>query len=103
MIAWSHLWSTYPIREGETVTARTIRELADLPPIFTVSELRDVLRISLPKAYELAHQQEFPKVYVGRVIRIPRDSFISWLARNGDSGHEPEAVSSSKRDEAHVG
>jgi excisionase family DNA binding protein len=76
---------------GEFMTAGRLRDLADLPPVLTVSELRDVLRISLPKAYELAHQQAFPTVYVGRAIRIPRDSFISWLERTVGQG-EPASI-----------
>jgi excisionase family DNA binding protein len=75
------------------MTASPVKDLEDLPPVFTVYELRDVLRISLPKAYELAHQQGFPKLYVGRSIRIPRNPFIAWLGRRGAHGSEPEQQS----------
>jgi excisionase family DNA binding protein len=74
------------------MTPGRIKDLADLPPVLTVSELRDVLRISLPKAYELAHQQAFPKVLVGRAIRIPRDSFTAWLGRTTGQGAPANVV-----------
>ena len=55
----------------------------DLPVVLTMRQLREVLQISRPKAYELAHQKGFPVVRFGRVIRIPRDALLRWLEEGG--------------------
>jgi excisionase family DNA binding protein len=52
---------------------------ADLPLVLTVEEFRAVMRISRQKAYDIIHQQNFPAIRVGRVIRIPREAFLRWL------------------------
>jgi excisionase family DNA binding protein len=70
------------------MAAAPIKHLGELPAVFTVADLRQALNISLPKAYELAHRQDFPKLRVGRAIRIPRDAFIRWL----ETGSAKEAV-----------
>lgn len=50
--------------------------------IMTVKEMADVMRISLPTAYELIHSVNGPpKIVIGRTLRIPVDGFNEWLAR----------------------
>lgn len=49
----------------------------------TVGEVAALLRIGRSKAYELCRQPGFPAVRVGRVIRIPREAFLAWLAQHG--------------------
>ena len=55
----------------------------------TVKDVSEVLHISLPMAYRLANDADFPTVKLGRVIRIPEDGFRRWVERqtggkNGD-------------------
>lgn len=45
----------------------------------SVDELAATLGISRPKAYELVHSDGFPRINVGRRIRIPRTSLERWL------------------------
>ena len=45
----------------------------------SVRELAANLGISLPKAYELVKQPDFPVVRVGARILIPVEAFREWL------------------------
>ena len=53
--------------------------LQDLPPYLTVMEVAALLRIGRSMAYDMARLGEIPVLKVGRVVRIPRDAFLSWL------------------------
>lgn len=55
----------------------------------SVQELARELGISLPKAYELVKQPEFPTIKVGARILIPVDAFQKWL-NNSVNGGKPE-------------
>lgn len=46
----------------------------------TVEQMGAELGVSRPKAYELVHRDDFPKVILGRRIVIPREAFEVWLA-----------------------
>ncbi len=46
----------------------------------TVPEIGAILRISRPMAYRVVNQPGFPKIYLGRSIRIPESAFQRWLA-----------------------
>ena len=50
-----------------------------LPAVLTLRHVQDVLGISRPKVYELAHTRGFPVVRFGRAIRVPREAFLRWL------------------------
>lgn len=55
----------------------------------SVDEMAATLGISRPKAYELVHSDGFPRINVGRRIRIPRTSLERWIetqAANQASG-----------------
>lgn len=55
----------------------------------SVQELAREMGISLPKAYELVKQPEFPTIKVGARILIPVDAFQKWL-NNSVNGGKPE-------------
>jgi excisionase family DNA binding protein len=38
--------------------------------------------ISRATAYELVHKPDFPAFRSGRLIRISREAFFEWMARN---------------------
>jgi len=46
----------------------------------SVKELAATMGVSLPKAYELAAQSNFPRINLGRRIVIPVEGFKHWLA-----------------------
>ena len=56
-----------------------VQDLQTLPAVLTMKHIQDVLGISKPKTYELAHTGEFPVGKFGRAVRITRDAFIPWL------------------------
>lgn len=46
---------------------------------FTVEEMAEYLRIGRSKAYALCKDDDFPKITIGKNIRIPRESLNNWL------------------------
>ena len=48
----------------------------------TAGEIARYLHISVSKAYVLTRQPDFPVCRIGGVVRVPRDAFLSWVARN---------------------
>ncbi len=57
----------------------TVVNVDGLPAVLTLRHVQDVLGISRPKVYELAHTRGFPVVRFGRAIRVPREAFLRWL------------------------
>jgi len=55
-------------------------EFSDLPPILTVKELADVLRVNPKTLYEAIDDGQIPGVQrIGRRIVIVRDVVVDWL------------------------
>jgi excisionase family DNA binding protein len=51
-----------------------------LPPVLTVDEVAEILRVDSKTVYEAISRGDFPGVIrVGRCIRIFRDAFLAWL------------------------
>ena len=48
----------------------------------SVQELAAQMGISLPKAYELVKETDFPTIRVGTRILIPVAAYREWLIRN---------------------
>jgi excisionase family DNA binding protein len=59
--------------------AVAVKDMDTLPMVLTMKDVQDVLGLSKPKTYELAHTRGFPAVRFGRAIRVPRDAFLRWL------------------------
>jgi excisionase family DNA binding protein len=57
----------------------TVTNVDALPANLNMDEVRQFLRISRPKAYELANTSGFPAVRIGRAIRVPREALLRWL------------------------
>lgn len=51
-----------------------------LPPVLTVVEVAEFLRIDPNRCYELCRQGVIPHVRLGRRIRILRDALLAWMA-----------------------
>ncbi len=45
----------------------------------TMSEVKQILNISLAAAYELAHQKDFPVCRFGGSLRVPRKALMLWI------------------------
>ena len=55
-------------------------EDAELPPVITVDELAELLRVERKTAYAAVTRGDIPGVRrLGRCIRISRDAVIRWL------------------------
>lgn len=59
--------------------------MPDLPPIMTIEEVANFLRIGRASAYRAARRGELPCVKVGKLLRVPRDRLLLWL----EQGHAP--------------
>jgi excisionase family DNA binding protein len=53
--------------------------MIDLPPVLTMEDVAQYLRIGRTAAYELARRPDFPAVRIGRYIRVNRDAFLRWF------------------------
>lgn len=54
----------------------------ELPPILTIRDIKEILRISLGGAYRLVNSGEIRAKTVGRQFRVPRDEFLWYLSSN---------------------
>lgn len=55
----------------------------------TVKDIMEILGVSSPAAYKIVNSADFPKIKVGRAIRIPPDAFQRWVEQKcGGAGNE---------------
>jgi hypothetical protein len=54
-------------------------EKFELPLVLNVTDVKNILGIGQRQAYELANSGKFHTVRINRRIKIPRESFLSWL------------------------
>ena len=54
----------------------------------TVAEAAELLGVSLPTAYELAHSEGFPTLRIGRKLLISRVGLESWVDRRASNEAE---------------
>ena len=64
-----------------------VHSIEELPLVLNADDISRVLGLSRVKTYELLHQEGFPTVRIGRVLRVPREGFFAWLSRTGDRQH----------------
>ncbi|MGL4606670.1 MAG: helix-turn-helix domain-containing protein [Eubacteriaceae bacterium] len=55
---------------------------------YSVPEVADLLGISIPKAYELAHQPDFPKLKIGKRMVVPKKEFELWITSSVNANKE---------------
>ena len=48
----------------------------------TPYQVRDMLQLSTTATYDLCKSGQFKVLHVGKNVRIERDSFFKWLAKN---------------------
>lgn len=56
----------------------TMREKKKL--VYSIPEVSMLLGISRTKAYDLTHQEGFPKIELGRRVVVPCKEFEEWLS-----------------------
>lgn len=55
---------------------------------YSIQEIAEMLGIHLITAYNLAKQQGFPAIRIGRRIVVPKAAFERWLDQAGDMREE---------------
>jgi predicted DNA-binding transcriptional regulator AlpA len=55
--------------------------LDELPAVFSVKVLQNIMGLSRALTYDLVKQEGFPKIRVNKRILVPKDAFIQWLDR----------------------
>lgn len=54
-------------------------ESTTLPPLLTVVETAELLRLSPWRVYDLIRRGEIPSINLGRTLRVPRDLLLKRL------------------------
>lgn len=54
-----------------------------VPQLLTVAEAAAILRVSIPRLYQLARMGSVPSVRLVRQLRFSRDALASYIARGG--------------------
>ncbi|WP_035422764.1 hypothetical protein [Brevibacillus sp. NSP2.1] len=71
-----------------------ITDVEQLPLMMKMRDVANVMDIALRRAYELAQDPTFPKIVVGKSIRVPRDAFCRWAGIELHvSQHKPTEIS----------
>lgn len=68
-----------------------------MPPLLTVEEAADILRIGRNTCYELVRQGQIPHIRLGRLIRVPKHALMSWLGEQPDVYQQPATPSFPQR------
>ena len=50
-----------------------------LPLSLRADDIAAVLGISRANAYTLMHSKEFPTIYIGKRMLVPKDKFLAWI------------------------
>lgn len=50
-----------------------------LPMILQAKDVQAILGISKGKTYELMNSVDFPTVFIGKRMVVPKDAFLDWL------------------------
>ena len=53
--------------------------------LLTVPEVARILRVRVPRAYELARQGAIPVVRIGRQVRIQEEILREWITSGGQA------------------
>lgn len=65
----------------------TVMDVGDLPEMLTVEQFQQFTGTSREIAYRTVHRKDFPKIFFGRVIRIPREAMLAWCSRQATGGN----------------
>ncbi|MDI3536518.1 MAG: Helix-turn-helix domain [Eubacteriaceae bacterium] len=57
--------------------------------VLRTKEVAALLDISVPKVVELAHRADFPAVWIGKAIRVPKKELEEWLSREARGENVP--------------
>jgi len=60
--------------------------------LLTAKETAEILRVTLPRVYELAREGLIPSVRMGRQIRFHESKIVEWIERGGSALQKEEAL-----------
>ena len=52
---------------------------APLPIVLQAKDVQTILGISKGKTYELMNSVDFPTIFIGKRMVVPKDAFLDWL------------------------
>ena len=55
------------------------RSYDELPLSLRAEDVAAVLSISRANAYTLMHSKEFPTIFIGKRMLVPKDKFLAWI------------------------
>lgn len=50
-----------------------------LPIVLQAKDVQAILGISKGKTYELMNSLDFPTIFIGKRMLVPKDAFLDWL------------------------
>jgi excisionase family DNA binding protein len=53
----------------------------ELPLSLRAEDVASVLGISRANAYTLMHAKDFPTIFIGKRMLVPRDKFLAWIEK----------------------
>ena len=59
----------------------------DLPLFLNAAMVAQVLGISTASSYGLMHEKDFPVLKIGNRMVVPKEKFITWVAKNTNGGN----------------
>jgi len=57
----------------------------ELPLVLDVADIRRIIGISRVSTYELVHTPGFPAFRSGRLIKVSKKAFFSWMAKGAEN------------------
>ena len=57
----------------------TYKSYNELPLMLSVMDIAALFGISRTHAYDLVHEEGFPKIEIGSRIIVPKDALIKWI------------------------
>lgn len=53
----------------------------DLPLFLNAEMIANALGIASSSCYELLREKDFPSIYIGKRIVVPKEQFITWIEK----------------------
>lgn len=60
----------------------TYKSYDELPLFLNAATVVKVLGIAPSSAYELMHEKDFPAMWIGNRIVVPKEAFIRWVEQH---------------------
>jgi excisionase family DNA binding protein len=61
-----------------------MKSTTDYPLILTVDHVSEIMGVSKRIAYEMMEYKGFPLIRIGRLKRVNREAFFSWLEKQAN-------------------